>query len=71
MKVSIKSFDVKMDVKTKGVEFQVYDNKDNFLGDLIITKSNLIWCQGKTKRANGKKMKWRDFINSKCSRSDA
>ena len=34
MNVSIKSFDVKMDVKTKGVEFEVYDTQGKFLGDV-------------------------------------
>ncbi len=42
MKVSIKSFDVQMDVKNKGIEFQVYDNDNNFRGDCIVTKANLM-----------------------------
>lgn len=63
MKVGIKSFDVAMDVKNKGVEFAVYSNQDEFRGDLIITKSGLIWCEGKTKRQNGKKVSWDQFIN--------
>ena len=62
MKVSIKSFDVKMEIKTNGVELAVRDNKDNFLGDCIITKTGLIWCQGRTQRQNGRLVKWRDFI---------
>ena len=32
MNVSIKSFNVKMDVKTKGVEFEVYDTQGNSWG---------------------------------------
>ena len=62
VKVSIKSFDVKMDVKNKGVEFQITDNRDTFLGDFIVTKTGLIWCQGKTKRENGRKVSWTKFI---------
>ncbi len=62
MKVSIKSFEIKMDVKTKGIEFEVYDNKKNFLGDLIVTQRYLIWCKGKTSRENGKKIEWKNFI---------
>ena len=54
----------RLEVKTKGIEFQVYDNKDAFLGDCIVSKFGLTWCKGKTKRENGKKLKWRDFINS-------
>ena len=62
MKVSIKSFDVQMDVKNKGIEFQVYDNDNNFRGDCIVTKASLIWCEGKTPRKNGVTVSWEDFI---------
>lgn len=62
MKVSVKDFTVQLDIKNNGVELQVYANDDTFLGDCIITKTKLIWCQGKTKRANGKKIIWDDFI---------
>ena len=62
MKVSIKSFDVAMEVKTKGIEFEIYDNQDNHLGDLVVTKTKLIWCKGRTNRENGKEVKWEDFI---------
>lgn len=64
LKVSIKSFDVEMDVKTKGLEFDVYENGDGgvHLGDCIITKSGLTWCNGKTRRANGTFVSSADFI---------
>lgn len=43
MKVTIKSFDVGMEVKNAGIEFDVYspDGTDH-LGDLVLTKSGLI-----------------------------
>ena len=63
MNVSIKSFDVKMEIKSKGVEFEVRDPQDNFLGDCIVTKTGLIWCKGKTKRPNGKKVSWNNLID--------
>ena len=63
MQVSIKSLDVQMDVKNNGVEFGVYDNQGNFLGDLIVNKTGLIWCKGKTSRAKGRKISWEDFID--------
>ena len=63
MNVSIKSFDVKMEIKRNGVEFEVRDTKGNFLGDCIVTKTGLIWCNGKTKRANGKKVSWNNLID--------
>jgi hypothetical protein len=62
MDISIKSFDVDMKVKTKGVELAVYDpNGGKFVGDLVITKTNLIWCRGKITRKNGKAITWADF----------
>lgn len=62
MKVSIKEFDVAMDVKNNGVELDITDNDGNHLGDLIVTKTKLIWCKGKTNRKNGEPVTWEDFI---------
>jgi hypothetical protein len=62
MKVSIKSFEVEMHVKNKGIEFEVYDNDDNHLGDIVLTKTRVIWCKGKTSRKKGKRLKWKEFI---------
>ncbi len=62
MKVGIKRFDVAMDVKTKGIELDVYANDGKFRGDLVVTKTGLIWCEGKTKRENGSKVSWDEFI---------
>lgn len=62
MKVSIKSFDVAMEVKNKGIELDVYDNDDTFRGDLIVTKTGLIWCEGRKRRENGVKVSWNEFI---------
>ena len=63
MNVSIKNFDVKMDVKNNGVEFEVRDTQDKFLGDCIVTKTGITWCKGKTKAANGKKVSWNELID--------
>lgn len=62
MDVSIKSFDVDMAIKNKGIELEVHEPGGKMLGDLIVTKTHLIWCPGKTKRENGQKIKWTDFI---------
>lgn len=64
MKVSIKDLSVDMEVKNKGVEFDVYDTDDKHLGDLIVTKTGLTWCPGRTKKANGVKVSWADFIKA-------
>jgi hypothetical protein len=63
MKVSVKDLSVSMEIKNKGVELDVYDNNNNHLGDLIVTKTGLTWCKGKTTMAKGKKIKWEDFIS--------
>jgi hypothetical protein len=62
MKVKIKSFDVDMDVKNNGVEFQVHDNDGTFKGDCYVTKSGVTWCAGRTTREKGVKVSWADFI---------
>ena len=63
MSVLIKSFDVKMEVKNKGVEFEVRDNQKGFLGDCIVTRRGLVWCKGKTSPKNGIKVTWKQFIS--------
>ena len=62
MRVSIKSFDVAMDVKNKGIGFEVYDNDGHFRGDCHLAKTGLIWCQGKKTRAKGVRISWARFI---------
>ena len=63
MDVSIKSFDVDMAIKNKGIELEIHEPGGKMLGDLVVTKTHLIWCPGKTKRENGQKIKWTDFID--------
>jgi hypothetical protein len=62
MKVTIKKFDVAMEVKNKGVSLDVYapDGEDR-LGDLQVTKTGLTWCNGK--KHTGPKKTWKEFID--------
>ena len=62
MDVTIKDFTVDMEVKTKGIEFEVRSNSGEHLGDLILTSTRLIWCNGRTRRENGTEIEWDDFI---------
>lgn len=62
MNVSIKTFDVAMDVKTNGIELDVSDPSGTHLGDLFVTKTKLIWCKGRTTRQNGKEVTWEKFM---------
>lgn len=61
MNVSIKNFNVAMEVKNSGIEFEIRSTTDVHIGDLVITKTSLIWCEGKTQRANGKKISLDEF----------
>jgi len=72
MNISIKDFNVKMEVKTQGIELEVKTpDGSRHLGDLVITKSKLIWCQGKTRRENGVAVTWNQFIEMMTEDSTA
>lgn len=59
MKVTIKSFDVAMEVKQRGVELQVNSpDGSSHHGDCYVTMTGLVWCKGRTKKANGVKLGW-------------
>lgn len=63
MKVSIKQFNVEMEVKNNGIEFEVRSpDGTKHLGDLVLTKSALVWCPGQTRYENGHRIPWQDFI---------
>ena len=63
MKVQITQFNVEQELKTKGMQLDVYSpNGEDRLGDLTITKSKLIWCPSKVHKKNGKEATWAEFI---------
>jgi hypothetical protein len=68
MKVNIKDFSIDMEIKTKGIELDVFGNDGKRRGDLVVNKANLIWCKGKVNRQNGKTISWDDFIEFMESR---
>lgn len=63
MEVWIKSLEVEMQVKQRGIELEVRspDGKEQ-LGDCYATMTGLIWCSGRTKKENGVKIKWQDLM---------
>ena len=67
-KVYVKDLFVEMEVKNKGVEFEVRDN-DKQLGDVILKKTGIEWCKGRTTAGKGVKVSWEDFIAWVESRS--
>jgi hypothetical protein len=63
MKVTIKDLSVDMEIKNTGVELDVYSpDGATHHGDLIVTKTGLTWCKGRTGRDNGTKIAWARFI---------
>jgi hypothetical protein len=60
--VHIKKFDVDMMLKTNGIEFEVRENDDTHIVDMIVNKRGLIWCEGITSRANSVQKDWNDVI---------
>ena len=68
MNVSVKNFPVTMEIKNKGIELDVYDNNGTHLGDLVITKTKLVWCKGRTSVRKGKPITWTKFIEYMNSR---
>ncbi len=62
MKVEVKNLDATIELKTKGMELEIRDPDGTFRGDLIITKTSVIWCRGRTQRENGVKIHLNDLI---------
>lgn len=62
MQVSIKDFNVEMQIKNKGIELEIHDNQDRHIGDLIVNKTKVIWCKGRTTPAKGVALTWPKFI---------
>lgn len=62
MQISIKEFNVEMEIKNRGVELEVRDPDGNHRGDLVVTKTHVIWCGGRTTPENGKSLTWNRFI---------
>ena len=61
--VKIKDFSVNMYIKNNGIEFDISDG--SHIGDLIITKTGIVWCEGKISKANGRKIDW-DELRKYC-----
>jgi hypothetical protein len=62
MKVTIKKFDVDMELKNNGVTFDIYDNSGNYLGDIRLGKATIEWCKGKTRPGNGYQKTWDELM---------
>jgi intein-encoded DNA endonuclease-like protein len=63
MKVSVKDFQITMDLGNNGIELEVYDAQNNHLGDLRMGKATIEWCKGKIRAGNGIKVSWEELID--------
>ncbi len=62
MQVKFKEMGLDLEIKSKGIELGVADTKGKHLGDLWVTSTTLIWCNGRTTRENGKRIEWSEFM---------
>lgn len=60
MKVYIKDMQLPIEVKSKGMEFEIRSPKGEFLGDMILSKTGLTWCKGKAQI--GKHKRWEEIM---------
>ena len=63
MSVKIKDLDATIELKNNGMELEIRDSDENFIGDLVITKAAVIWCEGKTGRKNGIRVPMKKFLD--------
>lgn len=62
MEVRIKTFDVNMLVKQNGMELEVRTpDGTSQVGDCYVTMTGLIWCKGRTTKAHGVKLTWKEL----------
>jgi hypothetical protein len=63
MKIIVKEFNVEMELKNKGIELEVREPGGSaHLGDVLVNKTGLIWCRGRTTHQNGIRKTWKEFI---------
>jgi len=61
MAVTVKDLNATIELKNKGMELEIRNPKGEHQGDVVMTKSGVTWCKGKTKPANGVKLSWEKF----------
>ena len=62
MIVSVKELNTTMELKNKGMELEIRDTNNEFLGDLVIGKGGITWCKVNTTPKNGVKKSWEEVI---------
>jgi hypothetical protein len=60
--VRIKKLDINMQVKQKGIEFEVRTpDGTSQLGDCYVTMTSIVWCKGRTTKPKGIKITWEEL----------
>ena len=62
MEVVITDLGIPLEVKTRGIDFEVRDNSGSLLGHLKLTSTKLEWRNRGIHRGNGIEIEWEDFI---------
>ena len=62
MKITIKDM-TGPEIKNNGIELEVRDPDGKFRGKFNISKSKIIWREGKTSKKNGAECTWDEFID--------
>ena len=70
MQVKTKNFKVEVEIKNKGMELEIRSTKNEFLGDMVINRTGMIWCAGKTSSKNGIQKTWEEIIDWFCHNSE-
>lgn len=65
----IKNLTVDLPLKNNGVEIQIDEGGRQF-GDIYVSKTGIVWCEGKTHRENGIKFSF-DELNRLAKYKDA
>ena len=58
MAAEIKQFVGRVKLGNKGIEIEARTGDGEHIGDLIVTRAGIIWCEGKTQRKNGQRLSW-------------
>lgn len=63
MKVKVKELNAEIELKNSGMELQIHSNIGKHLGSLVVNKTRVEWCDGRTRAGNGVQISWQAFID--------
>jgi hypothetical protein len=63
LKVKVKELNAEIELKNSGMELQIHSNVGKHLGSLVVNKTRVEWCDGRTRAGNGVQISWQAFID--------